>query len=172
MRRAASVLAITLGLILSVQLSGPPPEAAADIKSSYRCADICKYAQSALWYDINGPYRVVHSVRYRGGTDDGDCGDSQIDRWYVSGSDVRRDSNGDIKWFIDRLPASSSLTNCHPFDAGGLVAANPNVGRNYALQVRIKWDYEDDGPNSPGFTIFDCWRLNTSLTNSSSSDTC
>lgn len=67
-----------------------PAKAFATEYSTYRCAQVCKYAQSAIWWDVNDTYRIVESVRYRGGTNNGDCGDTGIEEWYVSGSDVRR----------------------------------------------------------------------------------
>lgn len=88
----------------------------------------------------------------------------------VSGSDVRSDG-GSIKWWIDRLPAKN-LTTCHPFDAGALVAAYPNVGRRYPLQVRIKWDFIDDQRSDVSFVINDCWRVSTTAVNAAQTSTC
>lgn len=107
---------------------------------------------------------MVESVRYRGGTNEGYCGDSGIDYWFMSGSDVRSDTNS-IKWWVDRLPTDSYKVTCDPFDPGALVASYPNVGRYYPLQVRIKWDHVDSHNNAFSFTTLDCWRIDTSLVN-------
>lgn len=117
--------AVGMAVCLIIVLTLPP--ASATVYSTYRCAQICKYAQSALWFDVNGSYRIIESVRYRGGTDNCGSNPRQLDYWFVSGSDVRSDLNS-IKWSLDRLPANSVKTQCDPFDAGALIAATQMSG--------------------------------------------
>lgn len=52
-----------------------------------------------------------------------------------------------------------------------LISADPYVGRTHPLQVRIKWDFDDTNGNFD-FTVLDCWRVNVTAYNATSTETC
>lgn len=156
-----TALLATLILVAAGYVAAAPPAQAASGRSPYYCPVPCKYAQSALWWQVNdvggSRYRTVDSVRTRGGRADDRCepSDSGIEAWFLSGADVRRYDGQAVQWFVDRLPSSGRKTNCDPNDAGAQLSADPHTTAAYALQIRYKWNHDDDNNPAYSFVSFD-----------------